>query len=168
MRFRKTLTLLVLAMGLGFALSAWAQQKPFTHEQVSNMVRAGLGDESGAKLIERRGIDFVPAEDFLQSLKAAGASEAFLQALRAAKQPEPARRTLPVCPKLEGKLSVAQESGKLVLCRRFCGFVVTDSFFTVSRDESHRTSTLLTPAVIRSSGWSRLHSRTTAVFGVTN
>ena len=41
-----------------------------------------------------------------------------------------------------------QESGKLVLCRRFCGFVVTDSFFRVSRDESHRTSTLLTPVVI--------------------
>jgi len=81
-------------------LPVWAQQKPvapgsslakpFTQEQVSNMVRAGLGDESGAKLIEQRGIDFAPAEDFLQSLKAAGASEAFLKALRAAKQPEPA------------------------------------------------------------------------------
>jgi hypothetical protein len=111
MRFRKTLTFLILAMGLVFALSAWAQQKsvgpsgaglrpnavrpyvactaampalppraqqkpvapggtspgiagspakPFTQEQVSNMVRAGLGDESGAKLIEQRGIDFEP------------------------------------------------------------------------------------------------------------
>ena len=29
MRFRKTLTFLMLAMGLVFALSAWAQQKPF-------------------------------------------------------------------------------------------------------------------------------------------
>jgi hypothetical protein len=64
--------------------------KPFTQEQVSNMVRAGLGDESGAKLIEQRGIDFAPAEDFIQTLKAAGASEAFLKALRAAKPPEPA------------------------------------------------------------------------------
>ena len=58
--------------------------KPFTQEQVSNMVRAGLGDDSGAKLIEQRGIDFAPSEDFCQSLKAAGASEAFLNALRAA------------------------------------------------------------------------------------
>jgi hypothetical protein len=57
---------------------------------VQGLVRAGLGDESGAKLIEQRGIDFAPAEDFLQSLKAAGASEAFLKALRAAKPPEPA------------------------------------------------------------------------------
>ncbi|HMD86252.1 MAG TPA: hypothetical protein VKO18_16285 [Terriglobia bacterium] len=42
------------------ALPARAQQKPFTQEQVSNMVRDGFGDESGAKLIERRGIDFAP------------------------------------------------------------------------------------------------------------
>jgi hypothetical protein len=48
--------------------------KPFTQEQVSDMVRAGLGDESGAKLIEQRGIDFAPAEDFVRSLKAAGAT----------------------------------------------------------------------------------------------
>jgi len=84
MRFRKTLTLFLLAMGLVFALSAWAQQKPFTRDQVQGLVRDGLADESGAKLIEQRGIDFAPAEDFLQSLKAAGASEAFLKALRAA------------------------------------------------------------------------------------
>ena len=48
------------------------------------MVRDGLGDESGAKLIEQRGIDFAPSEDLYQTLKAAGASEAFLSALRAA------------------------------------------------------------------------------------
>jgi hypothetical protein len=42
--------------------------KPFTQQQVVSMVRAGLGDESGAKLIEQRGIDFAPAEDFLQTL----------------------------------------------------------------------------------------------------
>ena len=90
MRFRRSLAFLTLATGLVFALSAWAQQKPFTQEQVSNMVRAGLGDESGAKLIEQRGIDFAPSEDFLQNLKATGASEAFLKALRAAKPPEPA------------------------------------------------------------------------------
>ncbi len=51
------------------------------------MVRAGLGDDSGAKLIEQRGIDFAPSEDFIQTLKAAGASEAFLKALRATVAP---------------------------------------------------------------------------------
>jgi hypothetical protein len=73
-----------------------AQQKPFTQEQVSNMVRDGFGDDSGAKLIEQRGIDFAPSEDFYQSLKAAGASEAFLNALCAAKPPEPASAKKPL------------------------------------------------------------------------
>ena len=35
---------------------------PFSQEQVVNMVRDGFGDESGAKLIEQRGIDSVPSE----------------------------------------------------------------------------------------------------------
>ncbi|HMD83730.1 MAG TPA: tetratricopeptide repeat protein [Terriglobia bacterium] len=130
MRFRKTLTFLILATGLVFAPSARAQQKsvgpssagprpnavrpyvagagampapppraeqkPFTREQVSNMVRDGFGDESGAKLIEQRGIDFAPSEDFYQTLKAAGASEVFLNALRAAKPPEPASAKKPL------------------------------------------------------------------------
>jgi hypothetical protein len=87
MRFRRTLTFLILA--LAFALTAGAQQKPFTQEQVSNMVRAGLGDDSGTKLIEQRGIDFAPSEDFYQTLKAAGATEAFLKALRAAIKEKP-------------------------------------------------------------------------------
>ena len=96
MRFRKMLTILMLAMGLVLALSAWAQQKPFTREQVRGLVRDGLGDESGAKLIEQRGIDFAPAEDFLQTLKAAGANEAFLKALRTAKPPESATPKKPL------------------------------------------------------------------------
>ena len=96
MRFRKTLTLLMLVMGLVFALPAWAQQKPLTRDQVQGLGRDGLGDESGANLIEQRGIDFAPAEDFLQSLKAAGASEVFLKALRAAKPPEPVSAKKPL------------------------------------------------------------------------
>jgi tetratricopeptide (TPR) repeat protein len=64
--------------------------KPFTQDQVQAMVRDGLGDETGANAIGQRGLDFVPTEDFLQSLKTAGANEAFLQALRAAKRAQPA------------------------------------------------------------------------------
>ena len=78
-------TILMIVMPLILTLPVQAQQKPFTREQVVSMVRDGFGDESGAKLIEQRGIDFAPSEDFLQSLKTAGASEAFLKALRAAK-----------------------------------------------------------------------------------
>jgi hypothetical protein len=51
---------------------------------------------SCAKLIEQRGIDFALAEDFIQTLKTAGASEAFLNALRAAKPPEPASANKPI------------------------------------------------------------------------
>jgi tetratricopeptide (TPR) repeat protein len=58
------------------------------------MVRAGLADESGAKLIEQRGVDFAPTEDFLQSLKSAGANEAFLSALRGAKPAEAPAQTI--------------------------------------------------------------------------
>jgi len=90
---RPRLFLLILVIPMILTLPMRAQQKPFTQEQVSNMVRAGLGDDSAAKLIEQRGIDFAPAEDFLQSLKAAGASEASLKALRAAKPPGPTSGT---------------------------------------------------------------------------
>jgi hypothetical protein len=96
MRFRKALTFLILATALVFARSAWAQQKPLTQDQVQSLVRSGLGDETGAKAIEQRGIDFVPSEDFYQTLKAAGANEAFLKALRAAKPPEPASAKKPL------------------------------------------------------------------------
>jgi hypothetical protein len=79
--------------------------EPFTQEQVVSVVRDGFGDESGAKLIGQRGIDFAPSEDFYQTLKAAGASEAFLKALRAAVAPgfSPAGNvapTLRACPEL--------------------------------------------------------------------
>jgi tetratricopeptide (TPR) repeat protein len=88
MRFPKTLTFFILTMGLVFTLPAWAQQKPMTQDQVQALVRDGFGDESGAKLIEQRGINFAPTEDFLQSLSTAGASEVFRNALRAAKPSE--------------------------------------------------------------------------------
>jgi len=89
-----TTHMLIIAVILTPSLRA--EQKPFTQEQVSNMVRDGFGDESGAKLIDQRGIDFAPSEDFYQTLKAAGASEAFFKALRAAKPPEPASAKKPL------------------------------------------------------------------------
>src|SRR5271157_6422357 len=93
---RAVVTILMLIIPMILTLPMRAQQRPFTREQVSNMVRAGLGDDSGAKLIEQRGIDFAPSEDFYQSLKGAGATEAFLNALRAAKPPEPASAKKPL------------------------------------------------------------------------
>jgi len=56
MRRRPVVTILMLIIAVILTLPMWAQQKPFTQEQVSNMVRDGFGDESGAKLIEQRGV----------------------------------------------------------------------------------------------------------------
>jgi tetratricopeptide (TPR) repeat protein len=96
MRFLKTLTFLILATGLAFVLPAWPQQKPLTQKQVSKMVQAGHGDASGAKMVQERGIGFAPTEDFLQSLKVASASEAFLKALRATQQIVPPQVMMPL------------------------------------------------------------------------
>jgi hypothetical protein len=93
---RPAVAILILVIPIILTLPLKAQQKPFTQEQVVSMVRDGFGDESGAKLIEQRGIDFAPSEDFYQTLKAAGASEAFLNALRAANPPEPASAKKPL------------------------------------------------------------------------
>ncbi|HMD84862.1 MAG TPA: tetratricopeptide repeat protein [Terriglobia bacterium] len=96
MRFGKTLTVQLLVVGLVFALSAGAQQKPLTQDQVQGLVRSGLGDETGGKLIEQRGLDFAPSEEFLQGLRGAGVSEAFIAALRTAKHPESASAKKPL------------------------------------------------------------------------
>ncbi len=87
---RPAVTILMLIIAVILPLPMRAQQKPFTQAQVQGMVRSGLGDDSGAKLIDQRGIDFAPTEDFLQALKVVGANEPFLQALRTAKPPQPA------------------------------------------------------------------------------
>jgi len=55
---RPRLFLLILITSMILPLPTRAQQKPFTRDQVEGMVRDDFGDESGAKLIEQRGIDF--------------------------------------------------------------------------------------------------------------
>ena len=90
MRGKPIVTVLILAIVGFFALPMTAQQKPFTQDQVRGMVQSGLADETGAQAIKKRGIDFTPADDFLQSLKDGGANEAFLAAVRAARHPQAA------------------------------------------------------------------------------
>jgi len=81
---RKAVAILIFIIPIVLPLLLKSQEKPFIQEQVSNMVRAGLGDDSGAKLIEQRGIDFAPKEDYIQTLRAADASETFLTVQRKA------------------------------------------------------------------------------------
>ena len=94
MNLCKLLILLMLAMSVVALGQAWAQEKPLTQEQVQGLVRNGLGDDSGAKLIQQRGIAFTPTDDFLQSLKTGGASDGFIAALRAANAPTGAKKPL--------------------------------------------------------------------------
>ena len=89
MSHRLHFTVLLPTMVVMFMLPARAQHEPLAQDQVQGMVRDGLGDQTGAKAIGQRGLDFAPTEDFLQRLKAAGANEAFLQALRAARRVQP-------------------------------------------------------------------------------
>ena len=122
MRFRKTLSLLMLAVGLGLALSVWAQEKPFTKEQVVNMVRAGLGNDSGAKLVTQRGIDFTPTPDFLKSLKSSGAKEVFLKALGANKPLSREQVDHMV------RAGLGEESGAQMITQRGIGFAPTEGY----------------------------------------
>jgi len=64
--------------------SPQASQAPLSKEQVLGLVRNQLGDETGARAIRERGIDFEPTEDFLGALKSVGASDAFIAAIEAA------------------------------------------------------------------------------------
>ena len=63
---RACLLVILVAASLGLAQAPPASQKPLTKDQVLGLVRNQLGEEGGAKLIEQRGIDFAPAEDFMQ------------------------------------------------------------------------------------------------------
>jgi len=74
----------------GLGAGARAQQKPLTKDQVLALVRNQMADEAGAKIVQQRGVNFEPSEDFLSSLKKGGASDEFLQSLRAAHQPKSA------------------------------------------------------------------------------
>ena len=83
MNLRKILTLMVLAMGLAIAPPFRAQDKPFTQQEILDMVKAGLGNDQGAQMVLKRGIDFEPTAKFIKRLKSEGAKDPFLKSLRA-------------------------------------------------------------------------------------
>lgn len=87
MRFRRVTTAFILALVCCCGLSARPQEKPLTQEQVINLVKHQFGDARGARSIERRGIDFDPTPDFIESLKDAGANDVFTAALQNARHP---------------------------------------------------------------------------------
>lgn len=95
MKFPRVPTAFILALAICTGLSAQPQERPLTQDQVVNLVKHQFGDQTGANSIKRRGIDFDPAPDFIESLKDAGASDVFIAALQNARHAShPASKTL--------------------------------------------------------------------------
>ena len=73
--------LLILVVG------GWAQPqssgRPLGESQLQGLVRGGVASERLAKLVQQRGIDFKPSEEYLEELRKAGAEEVLLKTLRA-------------------------------------------------------------------------------------
>jgi len=61
-----------------------ANPKPLNSDQVLNLVTGGIPAARAELLIRRRGIDFNPSDDYLETLRIAGAEEPLLNALQEA------------------------------------------------------------------------------------
>ena len=90
MKLRFLLVILFLAV---FAQPAMPQDAnaPLGKDQVMDLVKFGLDSGEFAKRIKEHGIDFEPSDDYLATLRKAGAQEAVIQALREAR-PQPLTR----------------------------------------------------------------------------
>ena len=58
--------------------------KPLTREQVGKLVAGGVPSERAAMLVKQHGIDFQPDEQYLETLRVAGADDTLLGAIRVA------------------------------------------------------------------------------------
>jgi formylglycine-generating enzyme required for sulfatase activity len=58
--------------------------KPLTREQVGELVPGGVASERAATLVKQHGIDFLPDDGYLQSLRLAGADDTLIAAVREA------------------------------------------------------------------------------------
>lgn len=122
MRLRMMVALILTTTVWIFCSSAGAQEKPFTMEQVVNMVDAGLGNDSGAKLITQRGINFTPTQEFLKNLKSFGAKEVFLKAVRANTPITQEQVTHMV------EAGLGEESGAQMITQRGINFAPTETY----------------------------------------
>jgi formylglycine-generating enzyme required for sulfatase activity len=94
--------------------------KALTREQVGKLVAGGVPSERAAALVNRRGIDFQADEEYLNTLRLAGADDTLIAALREANARATAQLVVLTAPNaevlLDGGLHVrANEQGELVL-----------------------------------------------------
>lgn len=90
---KKLLTPLLLALAFGATPRFALGERPLTMTQVDDLVESGLDNQSIAKVVQERGIDFEPSTAYLEALRAKGAMQALLDTLRAA-GPNPLSKAL--------------------------------------------------------------------------
>lgn len=76
--------LVFIMVSTGLAQVAITAQKPLTMAQVDELVAAGVDNSRIAQAVEERGIDFVPTEQFISTLRSKGAKEPLIDALQTA------------------------------------------------------------------------------------
>ena len=64
-----------------------ARPKPLGKDQLLSLVAGGVPNPRLRSLVERQGINFKPNDEYLESLRIAGADDALIKAVRAAKRP---------------------------------------------------------------------------------
>ncbi|MBZ5563445.1 MAG: WD40 repeat domain-containing protein [Acidobacteriia bacterium] len=64
-----------------------ALPKPLGKDQLLGLLASGVASERVGSLVQRRGINFKPSEEYMETLRIAGANEAVIRAVREAKRP---------------------------------------------------------------------------------
>ena len=59
-----------------------ANPRPLNSDQVLKLVTGGVARERAATLVKRRGVDFNPTDEYMETLRIAGADEELLQTIR--------------------------------------------------------------------------------------
>jgi Flp pilus assembly protein TadD len=98
---RTCLLVILVTASLGLAQAPPAQKKPLDQIQVLALLAGGVPSPRVAMLVNERGINFEPNEDYLTTLKNAGAEDVLLGALRVARRTKPEALSAKVAAKHE-------------------------------------------------------------------
>lgn len=80
------------------APTAGPAQKPLTKAQILELLRGYVPGGRVATLVEERGVDFEPADDYFREVRAAGGEEVLIEALRKARRVKPSSAQSPPAP----------------------------------------------------------------------
>jgi formylglycine-generating enzyme required for sulfatase activity len=127
----KLLFITLIALVVVTALAAAPQEvaKPLNKDQVMDLVMAGMDSATLAAKVQERGIDFDPTEDYLKSLRSAGAKDVLIKALVAA-HPKPLSRRQ-VLELVVG--NVPSQRAAALVAQHGIDFVPDDTYFETLR-----------------------------------